>query len=309
MLFDKNYFEAREAAVKWLRRDPSRQNYEEGVALLERLKFKPLLAHRLRMGTGNPMMHRFLVQALTDGVNVYRNPTSPRFADTIPAEVEEATSGTMPPPPSPQTEQAAVPSTVQSSVQSDRAVSSFPSTVRTIMKWYSDAYRRRDRLHREMRALGESNDPTTMARRKALSDRINALTDYMDEVYPLRESYDTLKQIPSTEDIDAIGSFDMWSVRHSMADKESSTEAPAPASFRLKDEDFSKMSLAELRKRRSSIRTMLVRKGNQLLYQSDSKQEKENPMPLCPERTKIEKQVEGLKQKLYLVIKAISEFG
>ena len=238
MLFDKNYFEAREAAVKWLRRDPQRQDYAEGVALLERLKFKPLLAHRLRIGTGNPMMHRFLVQALTDGVNVYRNPTSPRFADTIPAEVEEATSGTMPPPAEPV-------APVQQELQSGRQASSFPGTVRTIMKWYSDAYRRRDRLHREMRALGENNDPTTMARRKALSDRINSLTDYMDEVYPLRESYDTLNQIPSTEAIDAIGSFDMWSVRHAMENSVSPTESPAPASFRLIDH-IKKSTMASL---------------------------------------------------------------
>ena len=306
MLFDKNYFEAREAAVKWLRRDASRQDYAEGVALLERLKFKPLLAHRLRLAIGNPTMHRFLVQALTDGVNVYRNPESPKFADVIPAEVEEVTSGTLPPPPSPPSPSE---NTEQSASQEIGTQSTFPATVRTIMKWYSDAYRRRDRLHREMRGLGESNDHSVMARRKTLSDRINLLTDYMDEVYPLRESYDTLKQAPSSEAIDAVGPFDIWAVRHSMSSPEKPADAPVPASFRLKDEDFSKMSLAELRKRRSSIRSMLVRKSNQLLYQSDSKQEKENPMPLCPERTKLEKQVEGLKQKLYLVMKALSEFG
>ncbi len=68
------------------------------------------------------------------------------------------------------------------------------------------------------------------------------------------------------------------------------------------------MSFEDLRSRRRNIRTVLVRKQNQLLYQSNSRLEKENPMPPCPKRTKIEKQVEVLKEKLYQADKALAKF-
>ena len=99
MQFDESYFKAREDAVRWLRRDPERRDYAEGITLLERMRFKPLLTHRLKLCPNHPPMMRILVQAVTDGVNVYRNPAAPKFADTIPAEVEEMTGGTLPPPP------------------------------------------------------------------------------------------------------------------------------------------------------------------------------------------------------------------
>lgn len=302
MEFDKNYFEAREEAVRWLRRDPSRQDYATGIGLLERLRFKPLLTRRLKACADNPSSRRILVQAVSDGVNVYRNPSKPKFADTIPAEIEEMTGGTLPPPPQEVSEAKDVPV---------EPASPFPDAVRRLMRWYSDAYRRRDRLHREMRSLGEGNDPPTMARRKVLSDRINTLTDYMDELYPLREEYDSRHVEPTEGQLTAIGAFDVWEARHAL--EEPSGVQPSAtvdaASFRKKDENFDTMPLPELRKRRASIRTMIVRKQNQLLYQSDAKQEKENPMPICPERTKTEHQLEALKQKLYLVVKAISKFG
>lgn len=305
MTFDKNYYEAREAAVKWLRRNPDRRDYAEGIALLERMQFKPLLTHRLKQCANNPMMLRVLVQAVADGINVYRNPTSQKYADTIPAEVEEVTGGTLPPPPE-------EPSSVQSVAVSQQSPT-IPETARRVSRWFADAYRRRDRLHREMRALGESNDPSTMARRKTLSDRINRLTDYMDELYPLKEAYDVRGVAPTEEQMADIGVYDVWEARQGSTEAQQSLPSAATvqdaASFRKKDEDFDSMSIEELRKRLSSIRTQLVRKQNQLLYQSDSKREKENPMPPCPERTKIETQVAALNQKLYLVIKAISKFG
>ena len=99
MQFDESYFKAREDAVRCLRRDPERRDYAEGITLLERMRFKPLLTHRLKLCPNHPPMMRILVQAVTDGVNVYRNPAAPKFADTIPAEVEEMTGGTLPPAP------------------------------------------------------------------------------------------------------------------------------------------------------------------------------------------------------------------
>ena len=302
MEFDESYFKARADAVKWLKRAPERRDFNEGVALLDRMRFKPLLTHRLKLCSANPVMRRVLVQAVTDGINVYRNPSSPKFADTIPAEVEEATSGTLPP--SPEEEEDTDPS--NDTAESPK-FAAYPDTIRQVVKWYSDAYKRRDRLHRELRSVGEGNGATLMARRKALSDLINMLTDYMDELYPLKEDFDTTGTVPDEERLTAIGSFDLWSSRHASGSAEPSSAKAA--SFRKNGEDFSAMSAAELRSRRRNIRTQLVKKQNRLLYQTDGRQEKENPMPHCPERVRIERQVAALKEKLYQADMALAKLG
>lgn len=311
MDFDESYFKAREDAVRWLRRDYDRRDYREGITLLERMRFKPLLTRRLKQCEAHPPMMRILVQAVTDGVNVYRNPTAPKFADTIPAEVEEATGGTLPPAPDEEESEegdTSRPSPLQPQ-SSNLKPSTYPENVRRVVRWYADAYKRRDRLHREMRAVGESNDNESMARRKVLSDRIDTLTDYMDAIYPLKEAYHADGSVPTEEQLAAIGTYDVWESRHPTAAADNPAASQQAASFRKKEEDFASMDIDELRTRRSSIRTMLTRKQNQLLYQSDKCLDKENPMPDSPRRTRLEKQVEALKEKLYQADKAMAKFG
>ena len=55
------------------------------------------------------------------------------------------------------------------------------------------------------------------------------------------------------------------------------------------------MDTEKLRTRRKSLTDQITRKENQLLYQSNSKQNVENPMPDSPKRVKLLKQVENLK--------------
>lgn len=81
------------------------------------------------------------------------------------------------------------------------------------------------------------------------------------------------------------------------------------ASLRIKDEDFDAMAVAELRKRKHSVRTTITKKRNLLLYQSESKAPTENPLPSCPRRTKIETQLRSLEDKLYKIEKALARKG
>ena len=59
--------------------------------------------------------------------------------------------------------------------------------------------------------------------------------------------------------------------------------------------DYKSMDTDSLRKRRKSLTNQITRKENQLLYQSDSKQAVEKPLPDSPKRVKLLKQVENLK--------------
>ena len=298
MDFNDDYFKARAEAVKWLNRDVARRNYADGVAILGRMGFKPMLQRRLSMHQGNLVLMAALDKALRDGCNYYRNPKNPKYADTIPPEVEVVDGGTRQ---QPSEDKAAA----EEDTDTDK-FRSYPETVRTVVRWYAKAYKLRAVTHRHLRAVGEGNDAASCDRRKQLSDQVSALTDYMDRLYPLKKAYDRHGTVPTKEEVDAIGP--MEDQRNEVRPKPEKV-ADGDSSMKLKGEDFSSMTKEQLRTRKHSTRTSLVRKQNQLLYQSTSRQEKENPMPFGPARTKLEVQVELLKDKLYNIDKALALFG
>lgn len=55
------------------------------------------------------------------------------------------------------------------------------------------------------------------------------------------------------------------------------------------------MTTEKLKTRKKSLTNQITRKENMLLYQSDTKQEEENPLPDSPKRIKLLKQIENLK--------------
>lgn len=294
MEFDEHYFKAREEGIAWLNRRPDRRDYTTGVGILGRMGFKPLLHRRLAMSDGNDVLQRILVQAITDGCNFYRNPSNKKYADVVPAEVVNLTEA-----PRPTIAEETAAATTEPS-------SSMPANVITLCRWFSRAYRQREILHRELRGVGEGNDSQSMERRRSLSDRINVLSEYMDRIYPIREACLHGGEVPSDEEMNKIGPPERQA-------PSATPQSPSPplmaASLRIKDEDFDAMAVAELRKRKHSVRTTITKKRNLLLYQSESKAPTENPLPSCPRRTKIETQLRSLEDKLYKIEKALARKG
>lgn len=316
MEFDKQYYEAREAAVKWLRRDKA--DYSEGVAILGRLRYKPALQRRLAMSPGNGMLARTLKQTLYDAVNAYRSQRLADAPDVVPAEVEVETSGTLlsvePVQEEPTKVEAPQAEPAEATATDDTAkFRAYPPAVQALVRWYSKAYKKRDMLHKSLRAVGETNDTASMERRRAISSQIDALTDYMDAIHPLKEAYHATGMPPTDSQMAAISPFEQkWA---SIVTAESEAPQPAPgtaataASLQKKDEDFGSMTLEQLRTRRHSCRSAMVRKECMLAYQVPRRMDKPNPMPPCPERTKIEVQVRALAEKIYQIDKAIAKFG
>ena len=296
MNFDDQYFKAREEAIAWLNRRPDRRDYDAGVAILGRMRFKPQLHRRLAMSKGNDVLQRILVQAVTDGCNFYRNPSSRKYADEVPAEVVNLTDAP---------KATVAEETMAATTQPD---DSMPANVRTIVRWFSRAYKQREILHREMRGVGEGNDQQSMDRRRSLSERINVLSEYMDRLYPLREAFFQGGDVPSDATLEQLGPPERQasSAPSSASQTESSTVA---ASLRIKEEDYDAMTVAQLRRRKHSVRTLATKKRNLLLYQSENKAQKENPMPSCPRRTKIETQLRSLDEKLYAIDNALARKG
>lgn len=295
MDFDKQYFEARAAAVAWLNKSPRHRSYALGLDILERMRYKPLLCRRLRMHQENSTLKKYLTQALSDGVNVYRNPTNKRHEDVVPAELEVMDAGIH----QGVKEEVGTAATGESEI----AIDKYPRNVQTIYRWFAKAYKERDRLHREMAGVGESNDTTSMSRRKELSDRINELSAWMDTLYHYREAYHDSGIIPTDEDMERLRQ------EKEVPPTTKTIPGEKESSLYKKNEDFATMGRDELAKRVRSLQTTLTRKRNQLLYQTDGKQDKSNPMPPCPKRTKLEAQVRILDEKLYQAKTALAKFG
>ena len=276
------YTKARQQAVNWLKKDPYRRDFNEGLDILTRMNFQSLTVKSLRMRGDTPAARRILNERMHTAVAV-RHPSS-----LIPSPSSRI------PHPAPLGEGSA-------------ADSPLPHTVERVTILYADAYKRRDILHRQLRNVGDRNDQTSVERRKILQEDITRLSDLMDALFPLKDAFYTTGTIPTDEQIaQAINTH-------------LSSPTPIPSggeggrltqsSLRKKEEDFSTMSRQQLQKRKHNIKTQLTKKENLLRYQVERKAKKENPMPPCPKREKIAAQITMLKEKLYLIELAIAKLG
>ena len=288
MEFDKQYYDARKAAIKWLNRD--KRDYKQGVDILAAMRFKPLLCKRLSMHQGNAVLMKILNVALRDACKACRS--GKEYVDEIPPELEVLDAGTH----QPVEEEKQM---TEEEKVADSPIENYPPTVQKVYRLFAKAYKDRDKLHRQLCGVGENNDNLSMERRKELSDKIEALTAYMDKLYTLREAFHVSNAIPTEDDINNLGS----------PSEAPEIEGEASSSLRQKNEDYSSMERDELAKRIHSMKTAITRKQNMLRYQVQKKMDKDNPMPPCPMRTKLETQVRILEDKLYHAKSAMAKFG
>ena len=103
----------------------------------------------------------------------------------------------------------------------------------------------------------------------------------MEALWALRKRYDEDGTIPTFDEIE-----------------KACAETVTVKKEEEKPEDLTALDDTTLKRQRSSTKTMLTKKQNMLLYQTQSKQEKPNPMPDCPKRVVLEKEVEHLQARL-----------
>ena len=137
------------------------------------------------------------------------------------------------------------------------------------------------RITNELFDLGTENDDATVSRRKALLDERIPLIERYNEVYEAKESF-FAGEMTEEQLSDIV-----------MGTTGKEPEPPA---------DYSKLSDLELSKKMHAAQTAMTRYNNQLLYQSNKKEAKENRMPDCPKRKEIKNslairslELEGLK--------------
>ena len=271
MILTEEYFEARSEAMKWLGLKQDKRNFAAGLKILVKSGYKPNVQNLLVRKGELPWTMEKLTSCLRDVVQVYYNPDDPRFDDVPDADILNDKTGEKP--------------TVDKQDDIARLSGSadfqnMPEVMQTLIRNYSDAYKQRARLARQRYELGESNDEQSVEKRKTLGESIDRLTNYMDILIAMREKYEKDGVLP---DMDTLNN------------------APSAAEVKEEDEkpgksvDYKSMSTDKLKTRRKSLTNQITRKENMLLYQSETKQDEENPLPDSPKRVKLEKQIENLK--------------
>lgn len=285
MILTEEYFEARSEAMKWLGLKQDKRNFAAGLKILVKSGYKPNVQKLLVRKGELPWTMEKLTSCLRDVVQVYYNPDDPRFDDVPDADILNDKTGEKPT----VDEQDGI-----ARLSGSADFQNMPEVMQTLIRNYSDAYKQRARLARQRYELGESNDEQSVEKRKTLGESIDRLTNYMDILIAMREKYEKDGVLP---DMDTLNN--------------------APSAAEVKEEDgkpeesvdYKSMSTDKLKTRRKSLTNQITRKENMLLYQSESKQEEENPLPNSPKRVKLEKQIENLKAEKSKVEYELAERG
>lgn len=278
MKLSQDYFDARTQAMKWLALQVNKRNFAVGLQILGKSGYKPNVHAMLVRKGEQPWTVDKLTTCLRDVIQVYYNPDDPRFAEVPDVDDLNDRDG----------EHQSV--NEQESMAKSADTTSFkqmPEVMQLVVKAYADAYKQRAKLARQRTEIGENNDDESVARRKQIGEQMDQLTSYMDALAPLKEAYDHDGTVPDRATFDSIKNYSM--VTKCMA---AFDQRPKVTVGKV---DYHLMYTVQLRTRRKSLTNQITRKENQLLYQSNSKQAVENPMPDSPKRVKLLKQIESLK--------------
>ena len=156
---------------------------------------------------------------------------------------------------------------------SGKPLDQYPKIIRRIKYEYSDLYKQRSLLHKEMRGIAEANSPTNMTARQNLFGEIKAISLSMDRLYLFIAAYEKNGTLPLEEVV--------W------PDSEAEKEFPN--------------DVVELKKLKKNLQSANTKERNRLLYQQRTIAEKENPMPKGPKRQKYELKIKK-REKLIVAI-------
>lgn len=276
MKLTDSYFEARKEAIKWLDVAPAKRNYSQGVLILQKSGYKPQVAALLARQGEKGWTREKLMYCMREMLQVYYTPDDPRFNDED-VDVLNEKAG-------------------ESNIQEHKvdvkdvekkgpSYKKWPEPIQQLMSEYASVFRMREKASRERAQLPETNDADVASKRKALSKKMEQATNKLEKFWALRKRYDEQNINPTKDEIKAILNDD-----ETDSDKEETAVE--------EQEDLSQMDTETLRVRRKSLVTGRTRKMNMLKYQTSSQQKKENPMPECPKRVKLERQIEKLTERI-----------
>lgn len=269
----RNYLENRKRAMDWVNSES--HDFALGIAILKDASFKPGVIGVLeKHGSGKHQSDERLMYHMRSFIRCYANEEEKQDTDMELGIIDGKPAGQS-------GGNADVPSMLSEVTLQKIEAGEYPETIAGIITKYREAYVSRDRLMKELAELPETNDDETVEKRRSISDRMKELSDVMDELYPKYEAFIKSGKEPEPE-------------------PDSKTKAAT---------DLNSMETEDLKKLRKSVATKISRAQNMLLYQSETKKEKENPLTDEKKIVKYKTKIENLNKELKDIDMAIARKG
>lgn len=270
----------REKVAAYINRDSRRKTVDEGLKLLQQTGYKPNVYDNFLQNKFRRDIPQKIDRVLRGYLRYPITPNDPDHTDSekeIPAEVNVNFEKI--------TEEIAVAGSSKE----------YPDTVKKVLTEYSDLYKQRSILHKELKEIGETNSDEAVVKRKTIAASILGISHRMEELWTSFSAYKESGAIPS-EDL-----------------LKTPFDPQNPVKPDEKKKPSSELTLADdlegLKKQKDNWRIKIAKAENKLLYQSEKKLAKENPMPKGPKRVTLEKRIEKLKAEKEQIEYAIAEKG
>ena len=286
MRLTQDYFDARRAAIKWLK---SNKPFIQGVQILQKSGYKPVLVNKLLRRGENPSNRQKLEYEIRIMIKMWNKPDDPIYED---ADIEEGSETVS------HEKAKSILDEAEDLNKAEDDEQLYPKVVQKVIYNFSECYKQRDILQKELAELGENNTDDVIAQRKEKVELIKSLSDKIDKLDALYDAYKENGTIPTEEQLNEA-------LTVKPVDKPEEKEASD------KEPDLTDMTIEELKKLLKNEQTKMTRAKNQLLYQQNTVPEdkKENPMPDCPEKVKYTRKVEKLTVWIEKIKYRIAEIG
>lgn len=287
MALSANYDKARDKAIRFIKAKSN--DFNEAVAILEEAEFKPIYVAKIKKAGENEATREGLMTTLRQMIRAWAAPTSVEMLDEMVAEENIASNVS------------------EERIQKmDVIFSSSETPIAKLIRHFSDLYKARAKMHRELSSVGEKNDDASVAKRKTIMVSIEAMSARMDEIWPYIDRYETSHIQPSEEEVQKI----LSGVNDSSSSSSDNLPSGEGTSLELPSE-LSTMTRAELVAERKNMSARIRRTRNKIEYQAEAVAgKKPNPLPVgSPKRIKLEKRIEKLQAILDKMDILIAQFG
>jgi hypothetical protein len=170
------------------------------------------------------------------------------------------------------------------------AIALFPEVIREAKNTVYELFTTLSIMHRQLFELGESNDDDVVKQRKAILEQRLPLIRRYEQIYLPKAQYFNTGVIPVELPL-LLGE---------------QAQSPIPAQ-NSNANDLQTLSGVELMKKKQSLTVAINKIQNRLLYQSLTKGEHPNPMPVSPLRDKLEAKLSKLKEEYKIIVQLIKE--
>lgn len=259
-------------ALKWLN---GKRDFDKGISILTEARFRPGVTRKLAKEKSRPGANERLLVNMRSLVSAFSTSADDSLYEDTDANLHVFEGKDDEPAASPEAEKGII-----SHAEDD-------TNLGIIAKRYADLYKQRARAFNQLKQVGEKNDDASCILRQQLTEQIESCTDQMEAIYPFYEKFKASGEQPSDDDIQQLEE------KSQAAAKNTETDAEEPS------KDLSIMDKDELTKEQYNIAKRIARTKNKILYQSENRLDKENPLPEgSPKRIKLEKRLERLEQEL-----------